>query len=182
MDTNKLTADYICKDPERLQMALHVYEAMPAIRKYLIKSVFEAAGERVRDAIGIDDNQLQCQEEAVHFWTDQTGDFWIYAELDHRKRGPVQLVAGLYAEDEKLFEAQREVTKRLEGLKTGRLANWPFRQVENTFRCDVRHYGRWDAHNFLQRAIRNRDEVVSDLEEILLQIHRGVFEDPAQES
>lgn len=178
MDTHKLTADYICKDDERLQMALYVYEAMPAIRKYLIKNIFEAAGKRVRDAIKIDDDQLQCQEEAVYFWTGQTGDFWIYAELEHRKRGPIQLVAGLYADDEKPFEAHREVTDR---LKTGRLAEWPIRRAKNRVRCDVWHYGRWDADHFLQRAIRNRDEVVSDLEEILLQIHRGVFESPAQE-
>ena len=179
MDTNKLTADYICKDPERLQMALHVYEAMPAIRKYLIKSVFEAAGERVRGVIEIDDNQLQCQEEAVFFWTEETGDFWVYAELEYRKRGVLQLVAGLYADDEKPFEAQREVTER---LKAGGLAERSFRRAKNKIRSDVRHYGRWDADHFLQRAIRNRDEVVSELEEILLQIHRGVFLDAAQES
>ena len=109
MNTNELTADYICEDEDRLELALHVYGAMPAVRKYLIKEIFKAAGERVRVAEKLDDDKLECYEESVFFRTEETGSTWVFAALEHGKRGVLQLYAGVYAANvESIKEAQRE--------------------------------------------------------------------------
>lgn len=187
MDTNELTADYICKDDDRLQMALHVYEAMPAVRQYVIKDIFEAAGKRVRDAKELNDDQLECYDEQVYFRTEETGDSWVYAKLEHGNRGVLQLCAGVYAEDWKSFKEKRDEIR--ERLRTkGDLETWSY--GENSLRSHTysvyaevhhEHGGRWHDDDFLRRAIRNRDGVVEALAELLLRIYRGVFCAPAQE-
>ena len=187
MNTNELTADYICKEDDRLQMALHIYEAMPAVRKYLIKDIFKAAGERVRDAEEFDGDQLWCYDEEVSFYTEETGDFYVYAKLAHGNRGVLQLVAGVYADDEKSFKKQRDEIRERFRTKGG-LETWSYGEnalLSGTSVYAEVHYelgGRWHDDDFLQRAIRNREEVVEALAEILLGIYRGVFLDAAQES
>ena len=178
MNTNELTADYIRKDEDRLELALHVYEAMPTVRKYLIKEIFKAAGERVRVAEELDDGKLECYPESVYFCTEETGDIWIFAALDQRKRG-VQLCAGAWVDEvESVNEAQRE--RIGERFRThGGLEMWShgksFSSGNRIAYADVKHGGRWDDDDFLKRAIRSRDEVVSSLEELLLRIYRCTF-------
>ena len=52
MNTDFL-APYIWKNEEWLQMALHVYDAMPAVREHLIKAIFKAAGKRVAKELDV---------------------------------------------------------------------------------------------------------------------------------
>ena len=188
MNTNELTADYICKDDERLQMALHIYEAMPAVRKHVIKDIFKGAGESVRNIEELESGQIDCYDDAVYFYTGVTGDFWVYARLHHGKRGVVWCYAGVHAEDEKLFEAQRD-TIRERFRANGGLGTWSngesaLSSDTSSIYAQVRHgqIGRWDTDDFLRRAIQSREEVVEALAEILLGIYRGVFLDAAQES
>ena len=181
MNTNELTADYICEDEDRLELALHVYGAMPAVRKYLIKEIFKAAGERVRVAEKLDDDKLECYEESVFFCTEETGATWIFAALEHGKRGVLQLYAGVYAANvESIKEAQREQIG--ERFRThGDLGMWSSGKSFSSGNCIAYAYvnyengGRWHYDDFLKRAIRSRDEVVSSLEELLLRIYRCTF-------
>lgn len=184
MDTNELTADYICKDDERLQMALHVYEAMPAVRDYLITAIFKATGERVVREV---EAQLDTEyTKSVYFCTEETGDFWVYAGLEHGQRGVLQLFAGIYVDDEKSSKAQREIQERF--TTDGDLETWSDGESLSSgkyiayARVNHEHGGRWHEDDFLRRAIRNRDGVAEALAELLLRIYRGVFLDPAQES
>ena len=179
MNTNELTADYIWKDEDRLELALHVYEAMPTVRKYLIKEIFKAAGERVRAAMKLDDDKLEFYAESVYFCTEETGDIWVFAALEQRKRGILQLYAGAWVDEVKsVNEAQRE--RIGERFRThGGLEMWPygksFSSGNRIAYAYVEHGGRWDDEDFLKRAIRSRDEVVSSLEGLLMRIYRGVF-------
>ena len=179
MNTNELTADYICEDEDRLALALHVYEAMPTVRKYLIKEIFKAAGERVRVAEKLDDGKLECYEESVYFRTEKTGDIWVFAALEQRKRPILQLYAGAWVDEvESVNEAQRErIGERFRAH--GGLEMWSdgksFSSGNRIAYAYVEHGGRWDDDNFLKRAIRSRDEVVSSLEELLLRIYRCTF-------
>ena len=179
MNTNELTADYICEDEDRLALALHVYEAMPTVRKYLIKEIFKAAGERVRTAMKLDDDKLEFYAESVYFCTEETGDIWIFAALEQRKRGILQLYAGAWVDEvESVNEAQRErIGERFRAH--GGLEMWSdgksFSSGNRIAYAYVEHGGRWDDDNFLKRAIRSRDEVVSSLEELLLRIYRCTF-------
>ena len=181
MNTNELTADYICEDEDRLALALHVYEAMPAVRKYLIKDIFKAAGERVRVAEKLDDDKLECYPESVWFYTEETDDTWVFAALQHGKRGVLQLCAGVYADDvESIKEAQRErIGERFKAH--GDLGMWSYGKSFSSGNwiayayVNYEHGGRWHDDDFLKRAIRSRDEVVSSLEGLLMRIYRGVF-------
>lgn len=187
MDTNKLTADYICKDDDRLQMALHIYEAMPAVREYLIKDIFKAVGERVSSVEELDSGQLDCRDYSVYFCTERTGDFWVCAWFEDRRRPVLQLCAGVYIDDGKSSKAKRdEIQKRfrdrsnLETWSEGKSLSYG-RYIAYA-KVHYEHGGRWDDDHFLRRAIRNRDGVVKALAELLQRIYRGMFLDPAQES
>ena len=181
MNTNEITADYIREDEDRLALALHVYEAMPAVRKYLIKEIFKAAGERVRTAMKLDDDKLEFYAESVYFCTEETGDIWVFAALEHGKRGVLQLYAGVFADDvESINEAQRE--RIGERFRThGDLGTWSYGKSFSSSNyiayayVNYEHGGRWHDDDFLKRAIRSRDEVVSSLEELLLRIYRCTF-------
>lgn len=191
MNTNKLTADYIRKDKdeERLRMALHVYDAMmPTVRDYVIKEIFEAAGKRVSKEIGL---YMELQEEGVYFWVEETR-YWFCAGLGKRdKRSGLWLYAGVYAEPD-----LRPITPQQQQVLIG--ANdffkpWgggpPRSWVEDGYKASAYAFvdheqmdDRWDTDDFLRRAIRSREEVVSALEALLLQIYDGVFRDTEQES
>lgn len=187
MNTNELTADYICEDEKRLELALHVYEAMPAIRKYLIKEIFKAAGERVRAAMKLDDDKLEFYEESVFFNTEETDGTWVFAALEHgkRRRDVRYLYAGVSVDDvESINEAQRE--RIGERFRThGGLEIWSDGTSSSSGNgiayayVNYKHGGVWHDDNFLKRAIRSRDEVVSSLEELLLRIYRCTFPLPS---
>ena len=180
MNTSELAADYICKDQERLRMALHVYEAMPDVRKYLIKEIFEAVGDRIRQAKDLADDGLECYDESVYFCTEESGDFWVYAALEHGKRGVLWLYVGVHHDDAKSVKAQRdEIHERFRTMDD--LETWSYGQSfsagESVAYAYVHHEhgGRWHDDDFLSRAIRNREEVVSALAEILMRICGCVF-------
>ena len=181
MDTNKLTAEYICKDQERLQMALHVYLAMPLVRDTLIEQILHTVGDRVAEKYGGID--LEIYQNSVFFAPQGTSELWVYASAEEGKRGLIQLSAGVYAESagayaESVSEVQREEMKgRFEtdaGVKT-----WaPKNNVQSAGRyiayADLPG-GRWHDDDFLERAILKQDGVVSEVVDVLAQIYEGMF-------
>ena len=179
MDTNELSAKYIYEDRERLQMALHVYDAMPTVRKYLIEGIFNEVGEHVAEKV--DGVEWNCDEEAVYFWTKETGDFNVYARVERGKRGVLSLNAGVTAEENTVTAAEKdEIRERFETKSD--LETWSYGESfssNTTVAYAVVHheYGdaRWDQDPFLRRAILNRDEVVSGVAELLVRIYEGVF-------
>lgn len=180
MNTSELAADFIRKDEERLRMALHVYEAMPNIRKYLIKDIFEAVGDSIRLTKELASDELECYDESVYFRTKESGDFWVYAALEHGKRGVLSLYVGVYHEDAKSVKTQGDQIQERFRAK-GDLGTWSYGQSFSAGASVAyayvhhEHGGRWHDDDFLSRAIRNRDEVVSALAEILMGIYAGVF-------
>lgn len=195
MDTDGLSAKYICGisdetgddvsnlNDERLRMALHVYEAMPTVRSYLIKAIFKAAGESVAEKRTGVVLQLWEEGDGVFFWTEDTGELYVFAGLSYRKRGALWLNAGIGVDDENSIEAQRdEIRERFKlnvdpkswsnsGVRSsGRWAAWAW--VDKVY---DKHQGRWNDDGFLRRAILNRDEVVSDVAALLVRIYDGMF-------
>lgn len=197
MDTKKLTADYIFGIGEdsgnevidkRLQMALHVYEAMPTVRDYLIKDIFEAVGERIRVAEKLDEDQLDIYgERHIYFRTGKTGDFWIYAGLVEGKSPKLELWAGVYTDYESdAAQANRTQEEKIqasfeEKCDLGSWSDGNNQPVKSyiAYSCVLpkagKAGGRWDGDDFLTRAVRHRDDVVENLESLLMRIYRGVF-------
>lgn len=192
MDTKKLTADYIFGIGEdsgnevidkRLQMALHVYEAMPTVRDYLIKDIFDTVGERIRVAEKLDDDQLDVHRSQVYFRTEKTGNFWIYSGLLQERRPILELWAGIYSEDAN--DAAQAKGRREEDIQASFKAKCDLGSWSDGDSLSYRKYmayrvlrkagGRWDSDEFLARAIRHRNDVVEDLESLLMRIYRGVF-------
>lgn len=180
MNTNEQTAKYICDNQERLQMALHVHEAMPDVRKQLIKGVFEAVGEQVTKKLKLDRHEawdVECYDKSVYFYTEETGDSWVFAWAKPGKAPKLQLVAGVY-EDElnkaKLDDIREcfRTNSDLETWSDGEILSDTDGVYANVHQVDAR----WDQDNFLRRAILNHDEVVSEVAELLLKIYEGIFE------
>lgn len=178
MDTNELTAKYIWEDKERLQMALHVYEAMPTVRKRLIESVFKAVGEHVSEALeGV---EVEPLDESVYFHSRETEDFFVFAEVEHGK-GTLWLCAGIYVEDKSVDKAKQDkIRERFEAK--GDLDTWSngkFFSSDMYVAYAYAHHkhvvARWDQGDFLSKAILNQDEVVSRVADILVRIYEGVF-------
>lgn len=182
MNTNELSAQYICEDDERLRMALHVYKAMPAVRKHLIKAIFKAAGERVAEKIeGVELWYPETESEhGVYFYTEETGDFYVFAQLEDRKRRGLPLYAGVYA-DAKSIKTPRDKVRERFGTEAD-LGTWAYggsvSPDEHVAYAYVQHEhkeDRWDTDDFLSRAILNRDEIVSHIAELLVRIYEGTF-------
>ena len=181
MDTNELTANYICdsKEPERLQMALHVYKAMPVIREHVIKSIFEAAGEQIEKQI--DGVEYVPHDESVLMWTEEIGEFFVAAWLNKAR----WLVAGIcHADGKSVDNAERaEIQERFE--KEAGLDIWSDGNVlpsdeDPDVIAHVRVHrehggGRWNQDDFLTRAIQTKDEVVGHVADVLAQIYKGVL-------
>lgn len=186
MNANELTADYICENSERLQMALRVYDAMSTVRERLIRRVFEAVGDRIRVDEKLDgmDVWVEKYEYCVQFYTEETRKVYVYAELSGKpgKRGYYWLHAGLYTDEGVGKSKQDEMRERFEAM--GDLETWSDAEKEidsssnyvaKAYVHEERGDARWDGDNFLRQAIQNQDEVVSGVAEILLQIYEGVF-------
>ena len=182
MDTNKLTADYICEDGNRLEMALHVYEAMDAVRNFLIEDIFKAVGEYIK--ANVDGVVLHSREEDVYFWTEESGDFGVYATAHRRpKRGRSRNVrlfaAGVYADDAKPMKGQREEIRR-RFRATVDWGTWSFgddlsSSTEVCFAFSHRdHGGEWHEDDFLRGAILHRKEIVEAIAQLLVQIYGGM--------
>lgn len=175
MDISELSAKYIYEDEERLRMALHVYEAMPTVRKYLFKTIFAAAGERLADKLtGV---ELECSENGVRLWTEETGEFEVFVELEYG-RG-IFPYAGVYEKSgESIKERGNEIRERFEtkvDLKAWSSGKIYSEDKQISAYVDRADGGRWHRDDFLRRAIMSQDEVVSIVEAPLLRIHRGVF-------
>ena len=175
MNTNELTADYICKDDDRLQMALHVYKAMSTVRKHLIKEIFQAVGERLAGEIhGV--KLVDEREESVYFWTEETDDFYVFGEVWYGQKGAIWLFAGICLdENSTIKEKTREHFVANADLKTwsdGRVSENHYIGAYVNQRCGG---GGWHWEDFLSRAILNRDDVVSDVAGLLVRIYKGVF-------
>ena len=182
MNANELSAKYICEDKERLQMALHVYEAMPTVRTYLIRGIFKAVGENVAKRIdGVGVEEWNSNEEQVYFWTKETSELGVYAWAKPGKGKILSLVAGVYVDDAKsVSKAERDAIR--ERFKKVDLATWSYGE---SFSSDteiayayVHHEhggGRWDQDDFLRRAIQHRDDVVSDVADVLVRVYKGMF-------
>ena len=195
MDTDGLSAKYICGISDesgdgvgnlndgRLEMALHVYEAMPTVRSYLIKAIFKAACESVAEKRTGVEFELWEEGDGVYLWTEDTGELYVFAGLASRKRGALWLNAGVRVDDEKSIEAQRdEIRERFE-LKVDP-KSWSYGGVHSSGAWTAwawvekvydKHYGRWSDDGFLRRAILHRDEVVSDVATLLMRIYDGMF-------
>lgn len=179
MNANELSAKYIYEDKERLQMALHVYEAMPTVRQYLIGGIFKAVGENV--AKRIDGVEWTCDEEQVCLWTKETGELGVFAWAEHGKGKKLSLVAGVYVDTPKaVTKAQRDAIQ--ERFESKVLGTWSygerFSSSTEVAYAYVHHEhggGRWDQDDFLRRAIQHHDDVVSDVAEALVRIYDGMF-------
>lgn len=179
MNANELSAKYICEDKERLQMALHVYEAMPTVRTYLIEGIFKAVGEHI--AQRIDGVKYSCDKEIVAFWTKETGELYISAWMEHGRGQILWLVAGVYVDDAKSVSKERNAIQERFESKVD-LETWSYGE---SFSSDteiayayVNHEhggGRWDQDDFLRRAIQHRDDVVSDVADVLVRVYKGMF-------
>ena len=195
MNANDLTAKYICGRGEetakevidqRLQMALHVYEAMPTVRRYLIEGIFKEVGEKVSKEFASDEPEYETGEQTVYLRTSDTSRFWVFAYLydqqagDKRRRDEFSFVAGVYA-DEPFGPQQDEIRERLDAVD---LQTWTLSKGSHNLSKD--HWiGYAGAHHelgaslsydgFLRRAIEDRDGIVSALEELLTRICRGIF-------
>lgn len=185
MNTKEQTAKYICKNQERLQMALHVHEAMPEVRKQLIERVFEAVGEQVAKKLGLDvDTHVDLYKKGVYFRTEETEELWVYAYVTSRQKSPkLLLICGLHA-DEKL--ERKRFDEVLARFKTrGDLGTWSDGEIhqqlsdEHTeafaYVHDKAGEVRWDDNSFLSRVIRNHDDVVSGVTERLVLIYEGMW-------
>lgn len=175
MNTNELTAKYICEDKDRLQMALHVHQAMPTVREHLIEDVFKAVGEHI--AKRIDGVELRSDAESVYFWTEDTGEFGVSAWVSH-KRGILRLVAGVYVDDDdakSVNKARRdEIQAHFDSIRKTWSDDDSFSSNTEIAYANVRYDhggGRWDHDDFLTRAILNRDEIVSPIAELLVGIY-----------
>ena len=181
MDTNQLTADYIWsdgKDEERLQMALHVYLAMPGVREYLIGDIFRAVGDRLDEKVSWE--QLDRYDNAVRFCNDKTGDYWIGAQVWSDRQPKRLLRAGLYTDDD--ISARQKVQIKERFGASSELTNWSYGGNHSDGNWvafgNVHHDhggGRLDQDDWLKRAVRNREKEVSALVETLLQIYQGMF-------
>ena len=181
MDTKKLTAEYICKDQERLQMALQVYQAMPLVRDTLIERVLCAVGKRVAEKYG--GVELETYHNSVFFAPQGTSELWVYAWAEKGKRGLIQLSAGVYAEStgayaESVSEVQREEMKGRFETDAGMRTWAPKGDVQSAGRfiayADIPG-GHWHDDDFLERAILKQDGVVSEVVDVLAQIYKGMF-------
>ena len=178
MNTNFL-APYIWKNEEWLEMALHVYKAMPAVREHLIEAIFKAVGKRVEELPNVTAGYNK-DGDGVYFWNEKTGDFGVFAELNPGQKGALRLIAGLYVDDAKSIEAQREEVRERFNTKVD-LKTWSdgksFSQGEYVAYAYVhqKHGGHWHDDGFLSRAILSRDEVVSNVAEILVRIYKGMW-------
>ena len=182
MDTNKLTADYICEDGNRLEMALHVYEAMEAVRNFLIKDIFRAVGEYI--TADVDSVVLHSRENDVYFWTEESGDFGVFASASHRpKRGRARnarlFAAGVFADDTKPIKEQGDII-RARFNATGDWGQWSIGEdlSSNTEVCYAfshrDHGGEWHEDDFLRGAIRHRKEIVEGVAQLLVQTWKGM--------
>ena len=182
MDTNKLTAQYICENEDRLKMALHVYEAMETVRNTLIKRIFKGAGDLIEKEL--DKVVTVCREQDVNFWTEETGEFGVYASADARpRRGRSRdirsFVAGVFVDDAKPMKAKRDdIRARFEET-----VDWGTWTLGEDFSSDLEvsyafshqeHIGRWNEDDFLRSAILHRKELEEAVAELLLQIYRGM--------
>lgn len=182
MDTNELTAKYISEDKDRLKMALHVYEAMDTVRNYLVEGIFKAAGECVVSKL--DGVVMNCREQDIYFWTEETGVFGVFASAYARpKRGRSKrdryFVAGVYADDANPIKVQGdEIRGRIETN-----ADWGTWSVGESFSSSTEicfafshheHGGKWHEDNFLRGAILHHEEIVGAVAELLVRIYRGM--------
>lgn len=184
-ELNKLSAKYIFEQEERLLMALHVYEAMPIVREYVIKDLFERVGSRVANAVSV--VKQEYRNDAVYFRTEESGDLYIYAWLydheyfDKRSRSVLSLVAGIYGKAEST--KAKEIGERLETRV--RLKTWSYgRKWSSKDKLDPgiaftfkhhEHGTEWPYTAFLRRVIDAKEEVVSEISELLVDIYKGVF-------
>ena len=81
-------AKYICEDKERLQMALHVYEAKDDVREHLIERFFRAVTGQVAEKLGIDveEPKIELDETSVYFHTQETDEFWVFARVESYRK------------------------------------------------------------------------------------------------
>ena len=170
MNTNELSAQYICEDEERLRMALHVYEAMPAVREHLIEDIFKAAGERVAKEL---DGVLGDNKDGVYLWTDGTGDCHVFVcaerPVGQGQRG-LKLLAGIYAESKETRERFGKIDR-----KTWSDGKYDSGGYIGAWVNDKHEGGRWDDDAFLSRAILHRDEVVKNVADLLIHIYEGMW-------
>ena len=174
-------AKYICEDEERLQMALRVYEAKDDVRDYLIERVFKAVGEKVAEKL--DGMEVSPYTTGLEFHQEDC-NFWVYAEVSsrrHQQRGSLWLHAGLYDYADPVDKAKQDEMRERFKTKSD-LETWSsgknFDGGNTVAYAYIQHEGyddRWDTVGFLSRAIRNHDEVVSDVADILVRIYEGVF-------
>lgn len=170
MNTNFL-APYIWKNEEWLEMALHVYKAMPAVREHLIEAIFKAAGKRV--AKELDGVERQNHEHGVYLWTEETRDCYVFAcaEKRDRQRG-LKLVAGIYDAESK--ETRERFAKKID-LETWSDGEYDSDGYIGAWVNDKHEGGRWDDDAFLDRAILHRDEVVKNVADLLIHIYKGMW-------
>lgn len=182
MDISKLTAQYICENEDRLEMALHVYEAMETVRNTLIERIFKAAGDLINKEL--DNIVMHCREQDVYFWTEETGEFGVYASAYSRpRRGRPRdirsFVAGVYADDAKPMKAKQDDIR----ARFKETVDWGTWTLVEDYSSDLEvsyafshqeHGGRWNEGNFLRGAIRHRKELEEAVAELLLRIYRGM--------
>lgn len=177
MDISKLTAQYICENEDRLEMALHVYEAKETVRDTLIKRVFKGAGDLIEKEL--DNVVTLCREQDVNFWTEETGEFGVYASADSRPRRGRSFVAGVFVDDAKPMKPKQDDIR----ARFRETVDWGTWTLEEDYSSDLEvsyafshqeYGGRWNEDDFLRSAILHRKELEEAVAELLLRIYRGM--------
>ena len=185
-DPSELTAKYICGigeesvnevvglDYNRLRVALHVFQAMPNVRKYVIKDIFEAVGNQVnKDIDGVEFGESELQ--GVWFWTKETGDFAVFSEAWQGGKGAIWLTAGIYSYEDSIKDETRERFVANVDLETWSAGKVLGNHYVGAYVNQKHGGGGWHSMEFLSRAILDRDGVVQSVAKLLGQIYRSCF-------
>ena len=81
MNIHELTAGYICENEERMEMALHVYEARKQVQDLLVGSVLK----RVGDELGVEPDY---KKGGVYYDDDESvvGELLVGARVRYERR------------------------------------------------------------------------------------------------
>ena len=168
----ELTAKYICENEEWLKIALHVYEAKEAVRWHLIEQIWQGVEKRVCDKIDV---KGDAYKHGFWFWHDEADNFGIYGEVEQGRGGAQHLIVGIYlADDETLDVVRRKEIRQCYDDKFGKQCDFGGQYLVKDRVGSNDERGRWDWDTFLRKAVMERDQIESDLTDLLLNIYHGI--------
>lgn len=183
----EVTAKYIWDNQKWLENALQVYEAMPTIRDYLAKDIFDGTSKLLGEVSYVSEaNDLPCV--AVH--TAKESPFSVSAELELSSKGSKWLYvacrvdqdASIHADERvRVFEAFLEGALKLDGVSTRNETGSNERYAWIYLSDELRD---WNSDLFLRGAILRRDKLKKRLSQLLREsctlLEQAVDADPEQ--